>query len=87
MPMQGSLLGTVMAMDAARPYVDGDGTANDLVFAGTIPHSLFVVARSLFFPLSWHHTPGFPVLLHNSVHPITNSELHSPPNRCIQQVP
>jgi hypothetical protein len=56
MPMQGLLLGTVMPMDAACPYVDGDGTANDPVFSGTIPHSLFVVARSRFFPLSWHHT-------------------------------
>jgi hypothetical protein len=41
-----------------------------------------------FFPLVVaSHTPAFPVLLHNSVHPIINSELHSPPNHCIQQVP
>lgn len=85
MAMQGSLLRTVMAMAAARPYVDGDDTGAEQVFCGTIPHSLFVVARSRFYPFFVaSHTPAFPVLLHKSVHPIT--ELRSPSNLCIQQV-
>jgi hypothetical protein len=36
---------------------DGDGNGcRSSIFAGTTPHSLFVVARSRFFSLSWHHT-------------------------------
>ena len=63
-------------MDAAHPYVDGDDTADEQFFAGTIPNSLLEVER--FFPFVMaSQTPAFPVSLQNSVHPITG--LRSPP--------
>jgi len=62
MPMQGSLLGTVMSMDAARPYVDGDDTAEDQFFCG-YDSTLFVRGGEVsFFPVvvaSHACFPGF----------------------------
>jgi len=61
MPMQGLLLGTAMAMDAARRYVDGYDTADEHFFC-RYDSTLFVGGGKVsFFPfVAESLTPAFP---------------------------